>query len=182
MKLTYALSSFALLAMAGTVHADLIISEVVDATLPGGRPKFVELTNTGAATIDLTQYSFGNFSNGGTSLGGGSASVLTGLLPAGESYVIAYEEVPVSQGGPGVSADGAAPSIVSVWLGGASGGGRGGSTKLDHSTRRRKESAKASRRFRSTATPQGTGSKPLAPRGWQRDSLRPARRAPRTAP
>jgi lamin tail-like protein len=124
MKLTYALSSLALVAMAGTVQADLIISEVVDATLPGGRPKFVELTNTGTTSIDLTLYSFGNFSNGGSSLGGGSASVLTGMLAAGDSYVIAYEEVPVSQGGPGVSPSNTAFFDVygfdaDFWMGGA---------------------------------------------------------------
>ena len=124
MKLTYALSSCALLAMAGTAQADLIISEVVDATLFGGRPKFVELTNTGAAAVDLTLYSFGNFSNGGTNLGGGAASVLTGMLAPGDSYVIAYEEVPVSQGGGGVVPPNVAFFDVygfdaDFWMGGA---------------------------------------------------------------
>ncbi|MFT5424971.1 MAG: hypothetical protein ACI89L_002774 [Phycisphaerales bacterium] len=37
--------------LATAAHADIIISEVVDATLPGGNPKFVELTNTGAADV-----------------------------------------------------------------------------------------------------------------------------------
>ena len=69
----------------------LIISEVVDATLPGGLPKFVELTNTGATTIDLSGYSIGNYSNGGLTLGGTSSTVLSGMLAPCESYVISYE-------------------------------------------------------------------------------------------
>ena len=101
MKLTYTLSAFALCAFAGSAQADLLITESVDGTLPGGQPKWVELTNTGASTVDLTLYSFGNFSNGNTTLGGGSASVLTGSLAAGASYIIAYEAVPTA---PAVSA------------------------------------------------------------------------------
>jgi hypothetical protein len=84
----------ALIALAGlsaAAQADLIISEVVDADLPGGLPKFVELTNTGAAAIDLSAYSIGNFSNGGTTLGGGASTALSGMLAAGDSYVISYE-------------------------------------------------------------------------------------------
>ena len=73
------------------LKADLIISEVVDATLPGGLPKFVELTNTGTTDIDLSQYSIGNYNNGGTTLGGGASTVLSGTLVAGDSYVISYE-------------------------------------------------------------------------------------------
>lgn len=93
------LAGAAALALAGTANADLLITEVVDATLPGGLPKFVELTNTGASSVDLTQYSFGNMNNGGTNLGGGSANVLTGNLAPGASYVIAYE----ADNGPGGS-------------------------------------------------------------------------------
>ena len=93
------LAGAAALALAGTANADLLITEVVDATLPGGLPKFVELTNTGSASVDLTQYSFGNMNNGGTTLGGGAASVLTGNLAPGASYVICYE----ADNGPGAS-------------------------------------------------------------------------------
>jgi hypothetical protein len=75
-------------------QSDLIISEIVDGTLPYGNPKWVELTNVGCSGIDLTAYSFGNFNNGGTTLGGGAATVLTGTLASGASYVISYEAAP----------------------------------------------------------------------------------------
>ncbi len=88
----------ALTGVAAAAQANLIISEVVDADLPGGLPKFVELTNTGAAPIDLSAYSIGNYSNGGTSLGGGGSTALTGTLAPGASYVISYE----NSDGPGV--------------------------------------------------------------------------------
>jgi len=80
-----------LAASAGIANANLIISEVVDGTLPGGLPKFVELTNTGNSSVDLSAYSIGNFNNGGTTLGGGASTVLSGTLAAGDSYVISYE-------------------------------------------------------------------------------------------
>ncbi|MCH2105585.1 MAG: lamin tail domain-containing protein [Planctomycetes bacterium] len=70
---------------------NLIISEVVDGTLPNGTPKFVELTNTGSDDIDLSHYSFGNMNNGNTDLGGGASSVLAGILAPGDSYVIGYD-------------------------------------------------------------------------------------------
>ncbi len=71
--------------------ANLIISEVVDGTLTGGTPKFVELTNTGPDGIDLAHYSFGNMNNGNTTLGGGSAKVLAGILAPGDSFVLGYD-------------------------------------------------------------------------------------------
>lgn len=74
--------------VAGTASADIIISEVVDATLAGGNPKFVELTNTGN-----TDYTFGAGagiivqSNANTDL---DIDVdLSGVvIAAGDSYVI----------------------------------------------------------------------------------------------
>lgn len=69
----------------------LIISEVVDATLPGGLPKYVELTNIGSTTIDLSGFTIGNYNDGSTTLGGGSSTALSGMLAAGDSYVISYE-------------------------------------------------------------------------------------------
>jgi len=82
----------AVISLAATgANASLMISEIVDATLPGGLPKYVELTNTGATAIDLSTYSIGNFNNGGTNLGGGTSTALTGTLAAGGSYIISYE-------------------------------------------------------------------------------------------
>lgn len=76
-------------------YADLIITEVVDATLPGGLPKFVELTNAGGAPVDLSLYSIGNYNNGNPDLGGGSSTALNAIMLApGASYVIAYEFAP----------------------------------------------------------------------------------------
>lgn len=80
-----------MLTLAVPAQGAVIISEIVDATLTGGLPKFVELTNTGTTSVDLSAYSIGNFSNGGTTLGGGSSTVLSGTLAAGDSYVISYE-------------------------------------------------------------------------------------------
>ena len=73
----------------------LIISEIVDGTLPGGQPKWVELTNCGAEPADLADYSIGNFNNGDLTLGGGRSTQLNDVtLNPGESYVIAYENAP----------------------------------------------------------------------------------------
>jgi hypothetical protein len=74
-------------ANAGTIYDCLIISEVVDATLVGGNPKYVEVTNTGS-----TDYTF---SNGGIILQSNANTDLnidvdlTGVtILAGQSYVI----------------------------------------------------------------------------------------------
>ena len=100
-------SAFTLSALSPTAFAqDLVISEVIDGALFGGLPKAVELTNHTAGTIDLSGYSIGNFNNGGTMLGGGQSTVLSGMLGPGESYVISYE----SGDGPGV---GTFPSAIS---------------------------------------------------------------------
>ncbi|MHC4828493.1 MAG: lamin tail domain-containing protein, partial [Planctomycetota bacterium] len=68
----------------------LIISELMDATLPGGLPKFVELTNCGDTTVDLSGFSIGNINNGDATMGF-DALVLSGTLEPGESYVVSYE-------------------------------------------------------------------------------------------
>ena len=86
-----ALSCLALLATTSPANADVLITEVVDGTLSGGQPKWVEITNTGSADVDLSLYSIGNLNNGGTTLGGGSADVLNGTLGAGESYIVSYD-------------------------------------------------------------------------------------------
>lgn len=79
------------LALSARADGVLIISEIVDAPLPGGLPKFVELSNIGDAPLDLSTFSIGNFSNGSTNLGGGASTVLSGILSVGDSYVISYE-------------------------------------------------------------------------------------------
>ncbi|MCA9249789.1 MAG: lamin tail domain-containing protein [Phycisphaerales bacterium] len=75
-----------------------IISEVIDGTLSGGIPKFVELTNCTPNTIDLSEYRVALYSNGGLTESSSSLAYgeLTGLLPSGASFVIAN-----SNSGPG---------------------------------------------------------------------------------
>jgi hypothetical protein len=92
--LRFSLATALIAATATTASADLIISEIVDATLPGGLPKFVEITNTGGSAVNLGDYSIGNINNGGVELGGGASTALSGQLGACESYVIAYEFEP----------------------------------------------------------------------------------------
>jgi len=79
--------------LTGTSRADLILNEIVDGTLPGGQPKWVELKNTGTTTVDVTLYEIANYNNGNTlCCNGNPASPLTGsALAAGSYYVVAYE-------------------------------------------------------------------------------------------
>lgn len=72
---------------AGSANAGLIISEVVDATLAGGNPKFVEITNTGATDYTFTGGGIVLQSNANVDL---NIDVdLTGVtITAGQSYVI----------------------------------------------------------------------------------------------
>jgi hypothetical protein len=86
MKTTLAFTAAALLAT-GSASANLIISEVVDATLAGGNPKFVEITNTGATDFTFAGGGIISQSNASTDL---NIDVdLTGVtILAGQSYVI----------------------------------------------------------------------------------------------
>ncbi len=85
----------ALLAMlsvsVATASDCLIISEVVDGPLGGGLPKFVELTNTGTVSIDMSGYWLGNINNGDVSTNA-PATQLSGILHPGDSYVCSYED------------------------------------------------------------------------------------------
>jgi hypothetical protein len=90
-KTLSAIAVSGLLACTAQAQGVLIISEIVDATLPGGLPKFVELANVGDVSLDLSSYSIGNFSNGSTNLGGGASTLLSGTLDPGEAYVVSYE-------------------------------------------------------------------------------------------
>ncbi|MFT7487488.1 MAG: hypothetical protein ACI9F9_003349, partial [Candidatus Paceibacteria bacterium] len=94
------LAGAAIAALTASAHADILMTEIVDGTLPGGQPKWVEITNTGTGAVDLAGYSLGNFNNGGTTLGGGASTALSGMLPAGGSYIAGYEADP---GGAGLS-------------------------------------------------------------------------------
>jgi hypothetical protein len=80
--------------MAHPARGELMITELVDGTLPGGLPKFVELLNVGSESLDLGDYSIGNYNNGSTDLGGDASTVLSGSLGAGELHLIAYEFAP----------------------------------------------------------------------------------------
>lgn len=71
--------------------ASLLITEVVDGDLPGGLPKFVELTNAGGMAADLSGYSLSVYSNGNSTLLRDPSLVLSGSLAAGASYVISFE-------------------------------------------------------------------------------------------
>lgn len=75
------------LCVTGSANAELIISEVVDATLAGGNPKYVEITNTSATDFTFAGGGIINQSNAGTDL---IIDVdLTGVtITAGQSYVI----------------------------------------------------------------------------------------------
>ncbi len=72
---------------AGSANAGLIISEVVDATLSGGNPKYVEITNTGVTDFTFTGGGIVNQSNDSTDLNI-DVSLLGVTILAGQSYVI----------------------------------------------------------------------------------------------
>ncbi|MCP4445611.1 MAG: lamin tail domain-containing protein [Myxococcales bacterium] len=69
----------------------LVISEIVDADLTGGLPKFVELTNLGTGTLDLSEFSIGVFSNGSFTINSGASTTLDGTLAPEASYVVSFE-------------------------------------------------------------------------------------------
>ncbi len=69
----------------------LLITEIVDATLSGGLPKFVELTNHSSGSVDLSGYSLGVYSNGNTTLLNSVSIVLSGTVAAGDSFVLSFE-------------------------------------------------------------------------------------------
>jgi hypothetical protein len=95
-------SLFALITLSLCVpaRADLLITEVVDGPLVGGQPKWIELSNTGASTVLLGGFSLGVKNNGNSDLFGGSATILTGVLPPAASLVVSFE----TDNGPGGSA------------------------------------------------------------------------------
>ena len=88
------LAALALLAIGSIAQAQqLAITEVCDAPLTGGQPKWVEITNLGSTDVpDLSLFSIGNFNNGSGALGFSSTQLNAVSLAAGESYVFAYED------------------------------------------------------------------------------------------
>jgi len=76
---------------AAPILESLLISEIVDADLAGGLPKFVELTNLGTSSVDLSEFSLGVFSNGSFTLNSGASKVLSGALAPSASFVVSFE-------------------------------------------------------------------------------------------
>ena len=75
---------------APAASADLIIEEIVDATLTGGQPKWVEIKNLGSDCVYLGDYELCNYNNGNTSPAG-CTSLSTVFLAPGNSFNFAYE-------------------------------------------------------------------------------------------
>ena len=73
------------------VTETLIISEIVDGDLPGGEPKWVEITNCGDSAASLGFYTIARFNNGSTSVTG-STALDAASLEAGDSWVFLYDE------------------------------------------------------------------------------------------
>lgn len=102
-SLTFLASASASLALLGSAQGALIISEIVDGnriasdgsagTSPDPFLAFVELTNTGPATVDLTGFDIINFNNGASDANY-SSTPLTGSLAVGGTFFFAYESVP----------------------------------------------------------------------------------------
>lgn len=86
-----ALALTALLAsLTGSARADLVIEEVVDATLDAGQPKWVEILNTGPECVFLGDYQLCFYANGAVVATGCNVLAAEFLAP-GASYVLAYE-------------------------------------------------------------------------------------------
>ncbi len=78
---------------AAPVEPPVILSEVVDGTLTGGKPKWLEISNCGTEAVDLSNYRIALFANGSVtenflSMGYGDMS---GFLAPGDSYVVAND-------------------------------------------------------------------------------------------
>ncbi len=102
-SLTLLASASASLALLGSAPGALIISEIVDGNRiasdgsAGASPDpfltFVEITNTGASTVDLSNFDIINFNNG-DSTASFSSTALVGSLAAGGTFFFAYESDP----------------------------------------------------------------------------------------
>ena len=92
--------------------SNLLISEVPDPS-NNGNYRYVELFNPGSTDVDLAtgQWNLVRFSNGGAS---GAAIVLTGIVPAGGTFVIAPNSADFTAGYPTA----ATPSLISSQING----------------------------------------------------------------
>ena len=86
---TIAVAALSPLSASQAFSTTLLISEVVDATLPGGLPKYVELTNTGSDTLDLSGFSVAIYNNANTTFS--AFNGLSGTLMGGNSFVLSLE-------------------------------------------------------------------------------------------
>jgi hypothetical protein len=85
------LGAAALMAVcSSTASAPLIISEVVDGTLAGGTPKWVEISNTSGSPIDMSLYNLVHYNNGSMSASGTLSLTPAGMLPAGASWTVVF--------------------------------------------------------------------------------------------
>jgi hypothetical protein len=76
--------------LAAPAHADLVIEEVVDATLEAGQPKWVEILNTGPECVFLADYQLCFYANGAV-VATGCNVLASEFLAPGASYVLASE-------------------------------------------------------------------------------------------
>jgi hypothetical protein len=79
----------ALMTMGGAAQADLLITGVYDAPLPGGLPKGIEVYAT-EDIPDLSVYGVETVGNGGTSNGVPDAQFPAGSLSAGDFYYLEH--------------------------------------------------------------------------------------------
>ncbi|MCK6445457.1 MAG: lamin tail domain-containing protein [Planctomycetes bacterium] len=87
---TRLLGAAAVVLTAGTALAQHpMITEIVDGTLTGGLPKWVEIHNPTGSTIDLAGYEIVNYNNGSLMKSGFYA--LSGLLAPNSFYIVSYE-------------------------------------------------------------------------------------------
>jgi hypothetical protein len=85
--LKHTLAAAAALSLASAAQANLIISEVVDGTLAGGNPKYVEVTNTGDTDFTFAEGGIIVQSNDNTDLDI-DVDLTNVTIAAGESFVI----------------------------------------------------------------------------------------------
>ena len=86
LKLVGAAAALAL--CSATARAQLIISEVVDGTLTGGTPKWVEISNTSGAPIDMSLYNLVYYNNGNVAPSTTISLTPAGMLAAGSSWTV----------------------------------------------------------------------------------------------